>query len=414
MAVHRTLFCCVLIFLCLNERCVCEARGPVGFQGHRYRPFSPSNSHQHIPQDEESRVRSLSFAGDEDGEGLNVPVKELGPGSFCVTVGFGTPRQDLNLFLDTGSDISWIKQCQSCSQSNCHNSQTSIFDTSASSTFSNPCSNSSAKNCHYSIKYNDGSSSDGLWVRDNLTFTSSFAYANFVFGCSVNSSGDFDGADGLLGIGPGRNSLLGQAGNYYGLFCYCLPSSKSSTGYIMFGVLAINTCNLDIENFIPLLENPNGGPPHYSVNLVGITIGQKRLDIEAYMGSSLNIRVDTGTTITRLPGSFHEALKSEFKELMSGYSQTSPLPPLLDTCYDLTGHNNVTVPKMVLHFEGSNDVELDSSAVLWRENESQACLAFAGNENDGDLNIIGGHQQRSLNVYYDVRGKKLAFRKGGC
>ncbi|XP_038688636.1 aspartyl protease AED1-like [Tripterygium wilfordii] len=226
MAVHHILFCCVLIFLCLNERCLCEARGQVnpGFQGHRYKPFSPSNSD--LAQDEESQVRSLSFTSkDNDLDSLKVPVRELAAESFGVTVGFGTPRQDFNLFLDTGSDITWIKQCKSCSQSNCNNSQMSIFDTSTSSTFSNPCSNSSASECEYTMKYNDGS-----LVRDTLTFS------------SVSSGGDFDGANGLLAIGPRSDSLISQAtsANYNGLLCHCLPSSKSSTGFIMFGVLAFS------------------------------------------------------------------------------------------------------------------------------------------------------------------------------
>ncbi|KAK0570835.1 hypothetical protein LWI29_007219 [Acer saccharum] len=87
---------------------------------------------------------------------------------------------------------------------------------------------------------------------------------------------------------------------------------------------------------------------------------------------------------------------------------------LLNTCYNLERYGNVTLPKVVLQFEEIK-VDLEPSAVIWRDSDSQVCLAFAGNDNDPDkLTIIGNHQQRTLNVLYDIQENKVEFGIGGC
>ncbi|KAL5850132.1 hypothetical protein ACOSQ4_008145 [Xanthoceras sorbifolium] len=50
-----------------------------------------------------------------------------------------------------------------------------------------------------------------------------------------------------------------------------------------------------------------------------------------------------------------------------------------------------------------------------RVNDSQVCGAFAGNDDVPDkLTIIGNHQQRTLNVLFNIQDNKVEFGNGGC
>lgn len=63
------------------------------------------------------------------------PGQVLGTGNYIVTVGLGTPKEDLSLAFDTGSDLTWT-QCQPCAKS-CYDQSEAIFDPSKSTSYSN-------------------------------------------------------------------------------------------------------------------------------------------------------------------------------------------------------------------------------------------------------------------------------------
>ncbi|XP_022751816.1 aspartyl protease family protein At5g10770-like [Durio zibethinus] len=333
----------------------------------------------------------------------------VGAGNYIVTVGFGTPTKNFNLILDTGSYITWVKN--------------SLYDPSASSTSLNaPCWPS----CHYNQSYVDESFSFGLFVVDKIIIQPSDVIPNFVFLRASKDSEGFGEAAGILGLGQGSNSIDDRYGNYSlisqtattfeKVFCHCLPTKENSTGYLYFGKEALEKCQ-NSGSYTPLLSNPSDPSPYY-VNLIGITIGQKRLKISSAVSStssssSPSTIIDTGTVITRLPRSVYSALRSEFEKWMSDYPRARR-DKILDTCYDLRHYDNVAMPNMVLHFENL-DVNLDQTAVTWKgKDRSQVCLAFAGNRNENDLTIIGNHQQQKLNIFYNVQDRRIKIGPGNC
>ncbi|TXG62320.1 hypothetical protein EZV62_013683 [Acer yangbiense] len=368
---------------------------------------------------DQSRVRFL----DSTSTSSELPLQERS-GNFVVKVGFGTPKRDLTLMFDTGSYMTWI-QCLPCD--NCYDQEPEepIFDPSKSSTFSNaPCTSQSCP--PYSITYNDNSYSNGNYAQDTLTLSSTTVFPGFVFGCGRKNSANFGKVAGVLGFEPGDTSIMSQTVNSFGQeFCYCLPPQETSTGYLRFGQLAYETCQSS-EISTPIIKDSNW-PDKYLVRLVGITIGEKRLEMSAnsVSGSLPSTILDTGTIISRLPGQVYAGLRSAFQDSMSQYplaDQSSDSDPM-DTCYDLSGSEddiNKIVPSMILHFggsqDGSQDLNLDPSAVVWKDNDSgKVCLAFAGNGNSNDLTIIGNHQQRNLKISYSLLGfGKVGFSTGGC
>jgi hypothetical protein len=68
----------------------------------------------------------------------NLPAKSgslIGSGNYFVVVGLGTPKKDLSLIFDTGSDLTWT-QCQPCARA-CYKQQDPIFDPSKSTSYYN-------------------------------------------------------------------------------------------------------------------------------------------------------------------------------------------------------------------------------------------------------------------------------------
>ncbi|KAK6927688.1 Xylanase inhibitor, C-terminal [Dillenia turbinata] len=330
-------------------------------------------------------------------------------GNFHTTLAFGTPEQTQTLIIDTGSDITWV-QCQPCTS--CYNQTEPRFDPSKSSTYSNTSCISGSGNT-YDQHYEDNSYSSGVFGCDKLTLPPYDVVQNFQFGCGTDNSDDFGENAGVLGLGRGQLSLMSQAASQFNqVFSYCLPKD-CSVGYLLFGHQATKHPASSSLKYTPLLQ-PSGSTTYYYVELVGISVAGKKLKISSSVLASMQKHsiVDSGTVITRLPSSVYAALQSAFNSSMSIYP-SAPNFEILDTCYNLKGHNMVSIPKVVLHFGGGTDVSLQPHGTVWAgKSLSRVCLAFAANHYEDDHVIIGNTQQQSMQVLYDLKEGRIGF--GAC
>lgn len=122
---------------------------------HKYGPCFESNqdkeqvpSHVEVLLQDQSRVNSIhsrlsnssgsnKFRVDPQAAAATLPAKSgltIGTGNYMVTVGLGTPKRDLRLVFDTGSDLTWT-QCEPCVIS-CYDQVDPIFDPSKSTSYS--------------------------------------------------------------------------------------------------------------------------------------------------------------------------------------------------------------------------------------------------------------------------------------
>ncbi|XP_054819426.1 aspartyl protease family protein At5g10770-like [Prosopis cineraria] len=424
--------------------------------------------HSEILKYDVARVRSihskLSKTHDshelESSKGLGqdkLPAKSgtlLGSGNYFVTVSLGSPKRDLSLIFDTGSDLTWT-QCEPCARS-CYSQKEAIFDPSHSSSYSNVscsslqcsqlplpqvhlhiyvrmyvysfyliryielwinticagndpgCSKSSGA-CIYGIQYGDSSFSVGYFAKETLTISPNDVVEDFLFGCGQNNDGLFGRAAGLLGLGRNPISFVEQtAQKYHKIFSYCIPSRASSVGYLAFGGGGYPSGNVKFTPFSSISQ----GSSFYGLDFTGITLGGTRLPISASTFSSGTI-IDSGTVITRLPPGAYGPLRDAFQKAMSKYPKADPAS-ILDTCYDLSKYKTFLVPKIMLSFGGGVDVDLDARGILYVVSETQVCLAFAPNQDARSVAIFGNVQQKTLEVVYDVGGRKVGFRPGGC
>jgi hypothetical protein len=151
----------------------------------------------------------------------------------------------------------------------------------------------------------------------------------------------------------------------------------------------------------------------YGLDIVGISVGGTQIPLLSSIFSSGGAIIDSGTVITRLPPTAYVGLRNSFRKGMTKYPLASSLS-ILDTCYDLSGNNMISIPKIRFFFGGGVTVELAALEILYVESSEQVCLAFASNEDDSDISIFGNVQQRTLEVVYDVGGGKIGFGSNGC
>ncbi|XP_042515187.1 aspartyl protease family protein At5g10770-like [Macadamia integrifolia] len=410
---------------------------------HKYGPCSPLKGRKSkIPSlhqiliDDQTRVNSIhsKISNQQHSPVVDSTVKLpandggfLGTANFLVKIGLGKPEQNFTVEFDTGSSLTWI-QCQPCGANQCYTQQDPYFNSSASSTYSNtPCSSNACSqlnsagyaqsscttNCLYNITYADKSYTQGYFATDTLTLSSSVVFPNFKFGCGNNNQGTFGSTDGLLGLGRNQVSMVSQTAQMYGkLFSYCLPSTTSSTGFLAFGS-QVGSSSSNAQ-YTPLLTDSNNSS-YYYLNMTGISVGGKKLSISERVFKTSGTIIDSGTVITRLAPIAYSALRSAFRKAMSKYP-TVPAPQysVLDTCYNLSGYSKVELPSIVLHFGGGTDLNVDQSGILFGENSTRFCLAFAANRDATHLGVLGNTQQLTFEVVYDVVGEKLGLGAGAC
>ncbi|CAL4942391.1 unnamed protein product [Urochloa decumbens] len=356
----------------------------------------------------------------------NVPASSgdaVGTGNYVVPIGLGTPGERLTVVFDTGSDTTWV-QCQPCVGS-CYRQKEPLFSPAKSSTYANiSCSSPycsdldnsgcSGGHCLYAVRYGDGSTTVGFYAHDTLTLASD-AVKEFRFGCGENNRGLFGQAAGLMGLGRGKTSLTAQARDKYGgVFSYCLPATPSGTGFLDLGQAGSPAANARLT---PMLTDM--GPTFYYVGLTGIKVDGRALSIPGSVFSDAGALVDSGTVITRLPPKAYGPLRSAFAKAMDslGYKK-APATSFLDTCYDLTkgggGQGGKALPAVSLAFQGGASLDVDKSGILYMVDESRACLAFAPNDGDTDMAIVGNTQQKTYGVLYDLGKKVVGFAPGAC
>ncbi|TVU34017.1 hypothetical protein EJB05_15838, partial [Eragrostis curvula] len=207
-------------------------------------------------------------------------ASSLGTFQYVITVGIGSLSAPQTVFIDTGSDVSWVR-CVPCPQ--CHPEVDPLFDPSTSSSYfpfscdsmacaqlvdsgyGNGCLSSQ---CQYIVKYADGSVTTGTYSFDTLTLgpKPSLVVQGFAFGCSHDESGmNFYGqTDGIIGLGGGAMSLVSQiSGTFGSAFSYCLPPTPATSGFLTLGAAANSGFVTTPMISVPLL------PTYYFVTLEG-------------------------------------------------------------------------------------------------------------------------------------------------
>ncbi|KAA8540566.1 hypothetical protein F0562_024515 [Nyssa sinensis] len=377
----------------------------------------------------QTRIKNVVSGRIQDLSGTQIPITSgirLQTLNYIVTVELG--GQNMTVIMDTGSDLTWV-QCQPCKS--CYNQQGPLFNPSNSPSYQSVQCNSTTcqslqfatgnsgvcgtdpPTCNYVVSYGDGSYTRGELGREQLNLGTT-PIDNFVFGCGRSNEGLFGGASGLMGLGRSDLSLISQTSTIFGgVFSYCLPSTEAeATGSLILGGDSSVYKNSTPISYTRMAQNPQLSP-FYFLNLTGISIGGVPLKAPSFGNGG--ILIDSGTVITRLAPSIYRVLKAEFLKQFSGYP-TAPGFSILDTCFNLSGYEEVNIPTTRMHFEGNSELNVDVSGMFYfvKTDASQVCLALASLTYEDEIGIIGNYQQRNIRVIYDTKNSKLGFAKETC
>ncbi|KAH1031091.1 hypothetical protein J1N35_043265 [Gossypium stocksii] len=347
---------------------------------------------------------------------------DQGSGEYFVRIGVGSPPRSQYMVIDSGSDIVWV-QCQPCNQ--CYRQSDPVFDPANSASFAGVSCGSSVcdriensgcnagRYCRYEVMYGDGSYTKGTLALETLTFGRTVV-KNVAIGCGHVNRGMFIGAAGLLGLGGGSMSLVGQLGGQTGgAFSYCLVSrGTDASGSLVFGRGAMPVG----ATWVPLLRNPRA-PSFYYVGLSGLGVGGVRVPIseDVFRLTELGyggVVMDTGTAVTRLPSSAYNPFRDAF------ITQTANLPraskvSIFDTCYNLSGFVSVRVPTVSFYFSGGPVLTLPARNFLIPVDDMGTfCFAFA--PSGSGLSIIGNIQQEGIQISFDGANGFVGFGPNVC
>ncbi|KAJ6305610.1 hypothetical protein OIU78_021039 [Salix suchowensis] len=344
-----------------------------------------------------------------------------GSGEYFVRIGVGSPPRSQYMVIDSGSDIVWV-QCKPCTQ--CYNQTDPLFDPADSASFMGvSCSSAvcdqvdnagcNSGRCRYEVSYGDGSSTKGTIALETLTLGRTVV-ENVAIGCGHMNQGMFVGAAGLLGLGGGSMSFVGQLSRERGnAFSYCLVSrATNSNGFLEFGSEAMPVG----AAWIPLIRNPHS-PSYYYVGLSGLGVGGMRVPISEDMFQLTELGnggvvMDTGTAVTRFPTVAYEAFRDAF------IGQTGNLPrasgiSIFDTCYNLFGFLSVRVPTVSFYFSGGPILTLPANNFLIPVDDAGTfCFAFA--PSPSELSILGNIQQEGIQISIDGANEFVGFGPNVC
>ncbi|CAN1166762.1 Probable aspartic protease At2g35615 [Linum perenne] len=424
---------------------------------HRDSIYSPLYNATETIEDRAQRVAKASLDRYEYlSSALSIrPEANLVPGfesnAFYVNFSIGTPPVPQLVLMDTGSALLWVK-CKPCRPCNHGPKDPPIFDPVKSSTiYEVPCEEKcksctawppwADKKCKFTQYYADGRVSEGIYMKDRLTFQtsvddrSSDTHENY-FGCSnylSNRGKDLDKHfSGIIGLGPSKpEGYLGVLALIWDLgskFSYCVGRfSERNYPYnsISFGG---NANMIGMET--PMYTEGSS----YHVNLLNISIGDKILNIDRKVFTDMSkkhggMAVDSGSEITLLPDEALDVIKAEVKRLaiFQGMKQLRSMYGFgvwqYGICFTGSMYRDAHgFPPMGFHFE-QGGIETDPEPVLkvqsfgmfYQITDDIFCLGILGTKNYGEVPaILGMSAQQQHNFGFDIYHKRITFKNMDC
>lgn len=362
-------------------------------------------------------------------------------GLYYTKVRLGSPPQEFNVQIDTGSDILWVtcSSCNDCPQNSGLGIPLNFFNAASSTTFSPiACSDSicasivesasaecssGSNQCAYSFQYGDGSGTTGFYVSDALYFdtvlgTSLIANSSapIVFGCSNSLFGDLTksdrAVDGIFGFGQHGLSVISQLSSRRitpKIFSHCLKGEGSGGGILVLGEI------LDPRIvYTPLVPSQ----PHYNLYLQSIAVNGQSLPIDQGLFATSGNRgtiIDSGTTLAYLVEGAYDPLVAAITASIS--SSVRPIISKGNQCYLLSTSLAEVFPEVAFNFAGGASMVLRPVDYLvhmgFVDGATMWCVGFLKVANQGTT-ILGDLVLKDKIFVYDLAHQRIGWADYDC
>ncbi|XP_050368857.1 aspartic proteinase NANA, chloroplast-like [Argentina anserina] len=443
---------------------------------HRESPKWPGNEDQppksqreiikerHLRDIKRQQAKEVTYPLRKDGAGIKLKVEsgaDIELGGYLAEVYIGTPPRKLTLLLDTASDITWLNckyDCNDCLHARHRDNfygkheryytgegkkSVRVFQADRSSTFKPvPCSTiqcralremgsvgfcpSPSAHCMYNMSYLGGDIAAGFFgediVRAPLTTTGrSLKLKHMVIGCTETVV-KLNKVDGILALGFSVSSWADKASRNFGpKFSYCLmdfASHMNVTSHITFGP------NNKVASHAPMIHTkfflPN--PGHYGVDVTGISVGGKMLDIPEEIWIYSNVTgggtiIDLGSSNAWLSEPAYEAVMAEYRKVFSKYQKiiTDPADIPFELCFKAPNIDYSSVPKLAYHFLDGAVFEppVKNFVAETTPGNGETCVAIV-KSNTYTGTLIGNVMMQNYLWEFDLEEQTVGFTPSKC
>ncbi|XP_049936528.1 aspartic proteinase nepenthesin-1-like [Nymphaea colorata] len=345
---------------------------------------------------------------DQNSSSIETPL-QAGHGEFLMKLAIGNPPTSFMAIVDTASDLIWTP-CSPCTL--CPDLPSTVFDPQGSASYSKlPCSSPSCSGlphvcdplsdgCQYIYRYGDQSTTSGYLSSETFTLGSA-SFENIGFGCGTMNWGFHEGA-GLVGLNRGRLSLISQLGASVGYqFSYCLSGlegGSSGSSRLVFGPSSALTSSSVGAIKLPLLINSRN-PDFYFVDLEGISVGGRRLPIEAS-----TFQFKQGALVV-------SEVKQAFITAIGLPVAAGPTAAGSGLCFQGFVDPS-SIPTLTLHFSSGDFCAPQENYFIVEKDSRLSCLAI--NETPMGMSIIGAFMQQNVHIHYDLGNNLITFTPAQC
>lgn len=398
-------------------------------------PATPEDHIQHLTDISSARFKYLTNSIDKElsNSEFQVDVQQaIKTSLFFVNFSIGQPPVQQYTIMDTGSSLLWIR-CLPCKHSL---SSPPLFSPSLSSTYSEyschdgfcryaPTATCGSSNqCLYDQVYINGAGSKGVLAKERLTFTTPNGNRVLTrpvgFGCGHENGDQLESElTGILGLGARETSLAVQLGSK---FSYCIGDlSNKNYG---FNQLVLGE-DADVLGDPTRIETENG---IYYMNLEGISVGDKQLNIEPVVftkrGARTGVILDSGTLYTWLADRAYRELHNEVRSILDTQLERFWYRDYL--CYHgKVSEELIGFPVVTFRFAGGAELALEAGSMFYAMNMNEPdvyqnvfCMAVKPTSDHGrqykDFTAIGLMAQQYYNIAYDLNERNVYLQRIDC
>ncbi|KAE8775235.1 Aspartic proteinase nepenthesin-1 [Hordeum vulgare] len=338
-----------------------------------------------------------------------------------VSIGTGQGGRRKILALDTAASTSWV-MCEPCRPP--LHQLGRLFSPAESPTFRGVRRDDpvcvppyhrlhSTNGCSFAFP-----SATGYLARDTFHLRHSErsvvkSISGVAFGCAHTTTGFYNEGilGGVLSLSPSPLSFLTQFGSRAGgRFSYCLPdptTSHNPSGFIQFG---IEVPSLPRHAHTTTLTVSASG---YHLSLIGISLGNKRLDIDRHVLTSHGCSINPAETITKIAEPAYvivaRELMAQMNELGSKQVKGPPGSPLVFN--KISRRVRARLPNMVFHFADGGDMWF-TAGKLFQVIGTTARFLVEGH--GSHRTVIGAAQQVNARFIFNVAAGRLTFAEELC